>query len=51
MAPKDSTFYDFDQYEPRGELFKVEIATNADYTNGMTKAKNQQYQSKAYKFD
>lgn len=51
MAPKESTFYDFDQYESRGDLFKVEIPTNADYNDGMTKAKEQQYPSKAYRFD
>lgn len=41
MEPRDSTFYDFDQYGERGELFKVEIPTNADYTDGMTHAKEQ----------
>lgn len=39
MAPKDSTYYDFDQYGPRGEIFTSNNPTNADYTDGMTKAK------------
>ena len=38
ISPHNSTAYDFDQYAPRGELFPVQIQTNADYNDGAAKA-------------
>lgn len=38
VSPHNSTAYDFDQYAPRGELFPVQVQTNADYNDGANKA-------------
>ena len=50
MAPLESTVYDFDGQCMRPELVKVNIATMADYNDGMTKAKDGLYPKVAYKF-
>ena len=40
FLPKDSTFYDFNQYGPRPDIFPVKIETNADYSTTAGEAFN-----------